>query len=379
MNTVVSADGTVIAFDRYGEGLPVIMTAGAFNTRTTTEPLAKALASQFAVLNYDRRGRGDSGDTRPYAVEREIDDIAALIAAAGSASLFGYSSGATLALKAAASGLPVTKLVLYEPPFNTDDSHPVLPADLPRQLAELVSAGRRGDAVELYQTTAVGIPADVVAQMRHAPFRPAMEAIAHTLAYEAAIVGDRSLPAGLLASVTIPALVVTGEQSPPFLRAAAQATHADPAGRAAGHLFWPDPRHRPRSHRAGHSAIPRQLTQATAPAVRHGAPNQRRCRRRAGASSTGPARTSPPGQRHPGSLPRQQGRLDELQLLVHPVVVGTGKHPFEDGNCHVPPSPSKGDRHGNGVIAHRYRRRCWLRAAAARRVAHVLRADGTGS
>ena len=132
MNTVVSADGTVIAFDRYGEGPPVIMTAGAFNTRTTTEPLAKALASQFAVLNYDRRGRGDSGDTRPYAVEREIDDIAALIAAAGgSASLFGYSSGATLALKAAASGLPVTKLVLYEPPFNTDDSHPVLPADLP--------------------------------------------------------------------------------------------------------------------------------------------------------------------------------------------------------------------------------------------------------
>ncbi len=224
MNTVVSADGTTIAYDTYGEGPPVIMTVGAFNTRTTTEPLAKALAPRFTVLNYDRRGRGDSGDTQPYSVEREIDDIAALIAAAGgAASVFGYSSGATLALKAAAAGLPVTKLVLYEPPFNTDDSHPVLPADFAGQVAELVAAGRRGDAVELYQTTAVGIPADVVAQMRHAPFRPAMEAIAHTLAYEAAIVGDRSLPAGLLASVTLPALVVTGEQSPPFLRAAAQA------------------------------------------------------------------------------------------------------------------------------------------------------------
>jgi pimeloyl-ACP methyl ester carboxylesterase len=235
MDTVVSADGTVIAFDRYGDGPPVIMTVGAFNTRATTDPLARALAQRFTVLNYDRRGRGDSGDTAPYAVEREIGDIAALIeAAGGSASLFGYSSGATLALKATASGLPVTKLVLYEPPFNTDDSHPTLPVGFPAQLAELVSAGRRGDAVELYQTTAVGIPEDVVAQMRHAPFRPGMEAIAHTLAYEAAVVGDRSLPAGLLGTVTVPALVISGENSPPFLRAAAEAAAAAlPGGRLA--------------------------------------------------------------------------------------------------------------------------------------------------
>jgi pimeloyl-ACP methyl ester carboxylesterase len=224
MNTAVSGDGTMIAFDRYGDGPPVIMTVGAFNTRSQTEPLARTLAPRFTVLNYDRRGRGDSGDTAPYAVEREIEDIAALIAAAGgSASLFGHSSGATLALKAAAAGLPVARLVLYEPPFRTGDSHPGLPADFAGQLAELVAAGRRGDAVELYQTTAVGIPQDVVAQMRHAPFRPALEAIAHTLAYDAAIVGDLSLPAGLLATVATPALVVTGENSPPFLRNAAQA------------------------------------------------------------------------------------------------------------------------------------------------------------
>jgi pimeloyl-ACP methyl ester carboxylesterase len=224
MRTAASADGTALAFDRYGDGPPVIMTAGAFNTRAATEPLARALAEQFTVLNYDRRGRGGSGDTAPYAVDREIEDLAALIdAAGGPASVFGYSSGATLALKAAAAGLPITKLVLYEPPFNPDDSYPLLPADLAGQLTELVAAGRRGDAVELYQTKAVGIPEDVVAQMRHAPFRPSLEAIAHTLAYDATIVGDRSLPTGLIASVTIPALVISGEQSPPFLRAAARA------------------------------------------------------------------------------------------------------------------------------------------------------------
>jgi pimeloyl-ACP methyl ester carboxylesterase len=223
MDTVTSADGTVIAFDRYGDGPPVIMTVGAFNTRSQTEPLARALAPRFMALNYDRRGRGDSGDTAPYSVEREIDDIAALIEqAGGSAAVFGHSSGATLALKAAASGLPITHLVLYEPPFNTDDNDPTLPADFAGELAELVSAGRRGDAVELYQTKAVGIPQEMVAQMRHAPFRPGLEAIAHTLAYDAAIVGDRSMPGGLLATLTVPALVITGEQSPPFLRNAAQ-------------------------------------------------------------------------------------------------------------------------------------------------------------
>ena len=234
MDTVASADGTVIAFDRYGGGPPVIMTVGAFNSRSQTEPLARTLAPQFTALNYDRRGRGDSGDTAPYAIEREIEDIAALIAVAGgSASLFGHSSGATLALKAAAAGLPVTRLVLYEPPFRTGDGHPGLPADFAAQLAALVAAGRRGDAVELYQTTAVGLPQEVVEQLRHAPFRPGLEAIAHTLAYDAAIVGDLSLSAGLLATVAAPALVITGENSPPFLRNAAQAAAALPNGQLA--------------------------------------------------------------------------------------------------------------------------------------------------
>ena len=108
MNTVTSADGTLIAFDRFGDGPPVIMAAGAFNDRSATEPLARALGPRLSALNYDRRGRGDSGDTAPYSVQREIEDIAALISAAGApAALFGYSSGANLALQAAASGHPI--------------------------------------------------------------------------------------------------------------------------------------------------------------------------------------------------------------------------------------------------------------------------------
>jgi pimeloyl-ACP methyl ester carboxylesterase len=224
METVTSADGTRIAFDRFGDGPPIIMAAGAFNDRSTTEPLSRALAAHCTAFNYDRRGRGDSGDTAPYSVQREIEDMAALIGEAGaSAALFGYSSGANLALQAAASGLPIAKLVLYEPPFNPDDSYPTLPGDLASRLTELVAEGRRGDAVELYQIAAVGMPASVVEQMRHAPFRPSMEAIAHTLAYDAAVVGDRSLPAGLIGSIRAPALVISGGDSPPFLREAARA------------------------------------------------------------------------------------------------------------------------------------------------------------
>lgn len=223
MRTVISADGTAIAFDQLGAGPPVILIAGAFCTRSTTAPLAHALQERFTTLNCDRRGRGDSGDTHPYSIEREIEDVDALIAeAGGSAAVFGHSSGATLALKAAAHGLQITKLALYEPPFLVDDSRPPLPEDFPQQLAALVSAGRRGDAVELYQTKGVGIPDDVVTELRHAPFRPALEAIAHTLAYDATIIGDLTLPTKLIASINTPTLVIDGENSPPMLRNAAR-------------------------------------------------------------------------------------------------------------------------------------------------------------
>lgn len=224
IRTVTSADGTAIAFEELGAGPPVIMVSAAFNDRSGLAPLGEALAPHFTILNYDRRGRGESGDATEYAVEREIEDIEALIAeAGGSAALFGYSSGATLALKAAAHGLAIPKLVLYEPPFLVDDSRPPPPADLPEQLAELVAADRRGEAVELYQTKYVGIPEDAVVQMREAPFRPALEAIAHTLVYDAWIIGDLSLPVELFAQVATPTLVIGGEKSMPVMRSAARA------------------------------------------------------------------------------------------------------------------------------------------------------------
>lgn len=224
MKTVVSADGTKIAFDQTGDGPPVILVVGAFNDRSTGAPLAKALESRFTVLNYDRRGRGASGDTQPYAVEREVEDLEALIREVGGAAMvFGYSSGGNLALEAAARGLNITKLALYEAPFmvSDDDSRPRPPKEMADQLAKLVASGRRGDAVELFQTEMVGIPEQVVVQMRHAPFRPALEATAHTLVYEATIVGDLTLPSAHLKSIKAPSLVVYGGASPSFMGNAA--------------------------------------------------------------------------------------------------------------------------------------------------------------
>lgn len=235
MSTVTSRDGSTIAFDRSGEGPPVILVVGAFNDRATGAPLAEALQARFTVFNYDRRGRGASGDTAPYSVEREVEDIDALIeAAGGSAAVFGYSSGAILALTAAARGSAITRLALYEPPFTVDENAPPPPVDHADRLAELVAAGRRGDAVEYFQTEIVGIPAESVAQMRNAPFRPALEAIAHTLVYDASIVGDGRLPAGSADSVTVPTLVISGADSPEEMRRAAW-TAAD---------ALPDARHR---------------------------------------------------------------------------------------------------------------------------------------
>jgi pimeloyl-ACP methyl ester carboxylesterase len=223
-NIVRSADGTPISFDRLGAGPPLLMVVGAFNTRATTASLAVELEDRFTVLNYDRRGRGESGDTAPYSVEREIEDLHALIAeAGGSAAVFGYSSGANLALKAAARGLAITKLALYEPPFVVDEGHPRPPADLVQQLERLIADGARGDAVELFQTKAIGMPQAVVAQLRHAPFRPGLEQIAHTLIYDATIIGDLSLPVPMLTSLVVPTLIIDGESSPPVIRNAARA------------------------------------------------------------------------------------------------------------------------------------------------------------
>jgi pimeloyl-ACP methyl ester carboxylesterase len=223
MKNVTSRDGTTIAFDQLGEGPAVILVSGGSVDRSSNAPLATLLAEHFTVYNYDRRGRGPSGDTPPYAVEREVEDIDAVITeAGGSAFLYGASSGAALALEAAASGLNISKLALWEAPFIVDGTRPRPPADTARTYRDLVSAGRRGDAVEYFMVQVVGLPTEFAAQARNAPWWPWQEALAHTLAYDATIMGDYSLPFERAASVTIPTLVLDGGASFDWIRKTAQ-------------------------------------------------------------------------------------------------------------------------------------------------------------
>lgn len=234
VDLVVSKDGTKIAYDRYGEGPTVVIVGAAFQHRAldpSMARLAELLAPHFTVVTYDRRGRGDSGDTTPYAVEREIEDIGALIAEAREPGhLFGGSSGAVLALDAAAHGLPIAKVAVYEPPLIADGSRPPLPTNYVQHLDELIAAGRRGDAVEYFMTQAVGDATDVVEQMKNSPVWPLLEGVAHTLAYDGRIVEDVTrgtpLPRFRWAEVTMPTLVMNGTASYPFMAGAADALAA---------------------------------------------------------------------------------------------------------------------------------------------------------
>jgi pimeloyl-ACP methyl ester carboxylesterase len=227
-NRVTSTDGTRIALDRSGRGPALILVGGALSDRAGSAPLAERVASRFTVFSYDRRGRGESTDTPPYAVEREVEDIEALVDEAGGAAfVHGHSSGAVLALHAASKlAGKIRKLSLYEPPFIVDDSRPPPPQDYVQQINTLVAAGRRGDAVAFFMTDVVGTPVEAVREMRNAPAWPALEALAHTLAYDGAILGDnmsgRPLPAERWVSATMPTLVMDGGASPPWIRHSAQ-------------------------------------------------------------------------------------------------------------------------------------------------------------
>ena len=224
LSHVTSKDGTPIAFDRIGAGPSIILVCGGSTDRMSNAGLAALLAADFTVFNYDRRGRGDSGDKSPYAVEREIEDIDAVaVAAGGSAYLYGTSSGAALALEAAAA-LPgrITKLALWEPPFVLDpNARP--PADQVEQYHTMIAEGRRGDAVEYFMSQVVRMPTEFVAFARSQPWWPAQEALAHTLAYDATIMGDYSLPVERAGAVKAPTIVIAGGASFPFMRETAQA------------------------------------------------------------------------------------------------------------------------------------------------------------
>ena len=227
MNAVVSNDGTKIAYDRRGEGPAVVLVDGALCSRAQgpMPELAELLAAGFTVYNYDRRGRGESGDTAEYEVDREVEDLAAVIEeAGGSAYVYGSSSGAALVLRAAAAGVPMDKLVVFEAPFVVDDQREIPPTwvgDL-RGLAD-----RPGEAIKYFMTKGIGLPGFVVTMMKLMPAWKPMKAVAHTVWYDAAILGDnvrgKPLDASQWSGVTAPVLVVGGGKSPAWMRTGVKA------------------------------------------------------------------------------------------------------------------------------------------------------------
>lgn len=222
--TAVSKDGTSIAYERWGKGPPVVLVDGAFCSRRfgPTDKLAPLLAQRFTVFAYDRRGRGESGDTKPYSVAREIEDLAAVIdTAGGSARVFGMSSGGVLALDAAASGVAIEKLAVYEVPYLGDVS-PRPPADLAARLKTFLDADERGDAVKFYMADVMQVPKLITAIMPVFPSWKQLKASAPTLLYEAELMGDFRAPAATLSKVTAPTLALAGGSGKALMRDAAQ-------------------------------------------------------------------------------------------------------------------------------------------------------------
>jgi len=225
MEFVTSKDGTQIAYEKLGTGPALILVGGGLCDRHTGScgtPLAKRLASDFTVYSYDRRGRGDSGDTKPYAVEREIEDIAALIATAGgSAYLYGMSSGGILAIKAAASGLPVKKVVVYEPPFTLSQTEQDEWKSYTVKVERYTQDGKRDEAVELFMTT-IHMPKLLIKALKYTPIWPQVRKLAPTLWYDAQIVKDRVMPSGKLL-IDNPVAVIDGSKSPQSMRDSSKA------------------------------------------------------------------------------------------------------------------------------------------------------------
>lgn len=239
MEKVQSADGTTIAFERSGSGPALILATGAFNDRSSTRPLAAALGSQFTVYAYDRRGRGDSDEAGPYAIEREVEDLAALLDAAalhGAGELpfvYGHSSGASIGLEAAARGVPMRALAVYEPPYATSTT-----AEFASELAELAAAGHASEVAERFLLH-TGVPSQVLAEMKDAPYWDRMTTFAGTLPYDATL-ASAEVPDGL-PGVGFPVLALAGGASPSWATDTAAAVGAAVPGATSRVL--PDQRH----------------------------------------------------------------------------------------------------------------------------------------
>ncbi|WP_138759961.1 alpha/beta fold hydrolase [Modestobacter altitudinis] len=249
--TVTSADGTSIAYETFGAGALLITVCGATCDRALMRPTAQALGEHFRTVTYDRRGRGDSGDTLPYSVDREVEDIAALIdQLGGPAHLYGHSSGAGLVLHAVAAGLPVGDFVLHDPPYSPDDRSS---RDEARQygltIRSLLSQGRRADALETF-CRLTGMPDDVIDGMRGTHRWAELLALAPTLAYDSAVMGDidngGAVPEDVAARITRTGLVLVGGESPPFMaEVSRRLAQRLPGGRhivieGHGHVVPPD-------------------------------------------------------------------------------------------------------------------------------------------
>jgi len=225
MSKVISKDGTSIAYSKTGNGSTVIIVDGALCSRAfgPTSKLAPLLANNFSVVNYDRRGRNESGDTTPYSVEREIEDIEALINETGSSAyIIGFSSGAALAFRAVASGLPIKKLAMYEAPYvmNMGGHNP--PADTAAQLKQLIASGQRAAAIKFFMKDMVGLPGIIPFIMSLTPMWKKLKAVAHTIPYDAAILDGFTIPTALAAKINIPTLVLNGSKSPVSLKNASK-------------------------------------------------------------------------------------------------------------------------------------------------------------
>lgn len=239
MDKVQSADGTTIAFERSGSGPALILATGAFNDRASTRPLAGALGSHFTVYAYDRRGRGDSSEAGPYAIERETEDLAAVLDAAAlhsagtPAFVYGHSSGACIALEAAARGVPMRALAVYEPPYATGTTR-----EFATELSELAAAGHASEVAERFLRH-TGVPAPVLAEMKEAPYWERMTTFAGTLPYDA-ILSSAEVPAGL-PGVGFPVLALAGGASPAWAAGTAAAVGGAVPGAASRVL--PDQAH----------------------------------------------------------------------------------------------------------------------------------------
>ena len=224
MEQVTSKDGTRIAVDRYGSGPAVILVDGAMCSRAfgPMPALAKTLASQLTVYHYDRRGRGDSGDGFAWDIQREIEDLDAVIQlAGGSAMVFGTSSGAALSVEAARQLRGIKRLALYEAPYVVDNTHEPLPPTFIADMQALLAANRRGEVVKKFMRY-VGTPRIAVFMMSLLPFWKKFTRIAHTLPYDLRIIAahhdSRPFPAGKWSSITIPSLVMAGGKSPAYMQ-----------------------------------------------------------------------------------------------------------------------------------------------------------------